>query len=306
MSDQTFGGEWTDKKLNRLKSYLEAYRQIFTGNSRARYFTTWYVDAFAGTGSRAMPESINPVVTGADEEATVDEDARKYIDGSAKIALALMKPFDKYLFIEKSKSKCVALQATIVNEFPKLKDRCIIKREDSNVALCAWCDERDWQQERAVVFLDPFGLQVDWTTIASLGNTKAVDLWYLFPINLLRMLKHDGAIDKKWRVRLNKLFGTSDWESRIYRTETNQDLFGTFETIERDATVENLQGFVEERLATCFVRVAHGEVFRNSRNSPLYSLCFAAANERGATAAIKIAQSILKGDSSTHGHFITH
>jgi hypothetical protein len=120
------------------------------------------------------------------------------------------------------------------------------------------------------------------------------------------MLKRDGVIEHKWKQRLDKLFGTPDWECRIYRTETSENLFGPVETIERDATVQNLQGFVEERLATCFARVAHGEVFRNSRNSPLFSLCFAVANERGATPAIKIAQSILKGESSTDGHFIPH
>jgi three-Cys-motif partner protein len=293
VSDQTFGGEWTEVKLNRLKSYLEAYRTIFTKNSKARYYTTWYVDAFAGTGSRSAPEAVGSDLGLLSEED--DEDVRQYKDGSAKIALALKEPFDRYLFIEKSKGKCEALQGTIDNEFASLKGRCNIRQGDSNVALCAWRNERDWTRERAVVFLDPFGLQVGWTTIESLGTTKAVDLWYLFPLNLLRMLKHDGVIEDRWKQRLGKLFGTPDWESRIYRTGTSLSLFGEVATIERDATVENVQGFIEERLGTCFAKVAKGEVLRNSRNSPLYSLCFAAANERGARTAIKIAQSILKG-----------
>lgn len=293
MSDQTFGGEWTEVKLNRLRSYLEAYRTIFTRNSKARYYTTWYVDAFAGTGPRSAPEPVGSDLGLLSEED--DEDVRQYKDGSAKIALALKEPFDRYLFIEKSKSKCDALQSTINNEFASLKDRCNIHQVDSNVALCAWCNERDWTRERAVVFLDPFGLQVDWTTIQSLGATKAVDLWYLFPLNLRRMLTRDGVIEESWKQRLNKLFGTPDWESRIYRTGTSLSLFGEVATLERDATVENLQGFIEERLASCFAKVAKGEVLRNSRNSPLYSLCFAAANEKGARTALRIAQSILKG-----------
>ena len=32
-----------------LNSYLSAYRTIFTSNEKARYFRTWYVDAFAET-----------------------------------------------------------------------------------------------------------------------------------------------------------------------------------------------------------------------------------------------------------------
>jgi len=36
MADHKFGGNWTDIKLERLKKYLKAYRQIFTQNERAR------------------------------------------------------------------------------------------------------------------------------------------------------------------------------------------------------------------------------------------------------------------------------
>lgn len=51
-----FGGAWTDEKLGTLKNYLERYRDIYTANSSARHFETVYVDAFAGTGSRASQE----------------------------------------------------------------------------------------------------------------------------------------------------------------------------------------------------------------------------------------------------------
>ena len=49
MIEHVFGGDWTEDKLRRLREYLIAYRHIFTGNPRAAYFKTWYVDAFAGT-----------------------------------------------------------------------------------------------------------------------------------------------------------------------------------------------------------------------------------------------------------------
>jgi hypothetical protein len=54
MADHKFGGDWTEIKLSRLQKYLKAYRHIFTQNEKARYFKTWYVDAFAGTGSRTQ------------------------------------------------------------------------------------------------------------------------------------------------------------------------------------------------------------------------------------------------------------
>jgi hypothetical protein len=83
------------------------------------------------------------------------------------------------------------------------------------------------------------------------------------------------------------LFGTSDWRSRFYEVQKTQDLFGDLESIERTATVETIQAFINERLAGCFARVAKGLVLRNSKSSPLYLLCFAAANEKGAPTALK-------------------
>ena len=69
MAEHKFGGNWTEIKLARLHKYLKAYRQIFTQNPKARYLKTWYVDAFAGTGSRATgdePESLDYVRLFAD------------------------------------------------------------------------------------------------------------------------------------------------------------------------------------------------------------------------------------------------
>jgi hypothetical protein len=47
-----WGGPWTQQKLTCLRRYLLEYRKIFKANPRARYYSTWFVDAFAGTGSR--------------------------------------------------------------------------------------------------------------------------------------------------------------------------------------------------------------------------------------------------------------
>lgn len=65
------------------------------------------------------------------------------------------------------------------------------------------------------------------------------------------------------------------------------------ETLERDAPEEKISAFVHERLGLAFFKVAKGLVLRNSKSSPLYMLCFAASNEKGAPIAIRIAQSIL-------------
>jgi len=57
MAKHAFGGDWTTDKLERVRKYLCAYTTIFKKNLRASYFTTIYVDAFAGTGERVESAS---------------------------------------------------------------------------------------------------------------------------------------------------------------------------------------------------------------------------------------------------------
>jgi three-Cys-motif partner protein len=290
--DHVFGGDWTEIKLGLLAKYLAAYRQVFTRNAKAAFLRTWYVDAFAGTGSRTAADS-RAIGGGIFDEVYEDAETSQYKDGSARIALGLQSPFDKYLFIEQSSSRAGELRDCIEKDFPELLDRCELKNDDANKVLRSWCKERDWSKERAVVFLDPYGMQVEWGTIEALAATKGVDLWYLFPLGVARMLTLDGKIDESWRKRLDTLFGTDDWSSRFYQTKVRTGLFGEFEELVRDATVQNIQGFIKERLGTQFTAVANSRVLRNSKSSPLFALCFAASNEKGAPTALKIAQGIL-------------
>jgi len=96
------------------------------------------------------------------------------------------------------------------------------------------------------------------------------------------------------KVRLDTLLGTAEWRTRFFQSHRRIDLFGETEGVERTATEAAIESFILERLATCFgKKVAKGLILRNSKMSPLYFLCFAASNERGAGPALKIANSIL-------------
>jgi three-Cys-motif partner protein len=187
MTQHKFGGDWTEEKLSRLRKYLPAYRKIFAPR---RYFTTWYVDAFAGTGSRVArgPE------TDLFGDVYDDEDTRNYREGSARIALSLQSPFDRYLSVEKSKAKANELEQSIKTDFAEFSSRCHFEIEDANDTLKHWCDNRNWKNERAVVFLDPYGMQVAWRTVEILGATNGIDLWYLFPLGAGR----DADVATSW------------------------------------------------------------------------------------------------------------
>lgn len=260
MAEHTFGGDWTESKLACLAKYLTAYRAIFTNNEKAKHFSTWYVDAFAGSGSRV--DTAEPSDTQLFADAY--DETTGYREGSARKALGLAAPFDHYLFIDKSKTHLAALKAAIETDFPALLPRCVFEVGDSNEVLSRWCAQRDWKKDRAVVFLDPYGMQVEWKTVETLGATRGVDLWYLFPlgVGVTRLLKRDGAISEGWQRRLELLFGTKDWRDQFYQPSRTTDLFGDVEQLERDASVETISAFLKKRLETCYIGVADGKVNR--------------------------------------------
>jgi len=59
--------------------------------------------------------------------------------------------------------------------------------------------------------------------------------------------------------------------------------------------METVGQYFNERLKTVFAGVVEAPgILRNSANNPLYLLCFAAGNPRGARIAVKIAEHLLK------------
>jgi three-Cys-motif partner protein len=294
MVEHQFGGPWTEEKLNRLRKYLPAYTTIFTSNQRAAYFRTRYVDAFAGTGFR-QDEMIESESDGALLDVSIDQEAGEFRKGSAYIALETVPPFSEYIFIERSAAYVQEL--TRLRElFPALASHVTLVSEDANVYLQRWCRDIDWRRNRAVVFLDPYGMQVEWSTIAAMAATSGIDLWILFPlgIGVNRLLLRERLPEGPWADRLTILFGTDAWRQAFYRPSTQQNLFGEQQEAVRDADFERIAQFWMQRLQTVFPHIAPNPLpLRNSRNVPLYLLCFAASNPRGGPTAVRIAQDIL-------------
>ena len=65
----------------------------------------------------------------------------------------------------------------------------------------------------------------------------------------------------------------------------------------KDASWENIEKYFIARLETVFAKVAKPLRLLNSVNVPLFMLCFAAGNPKGAPTALKIADHILKASS---------
>jgi len=111
-----------------------------------------------------------------------------------------------------------------------------------------------------------------------------------------RLLVKSGDVPEAWRRRLDLLLGTQDWYDEFYKVETTPTLFGGEEERVVKATTETIGKYFIQRLESVFAGVAlEPAVLRNSKNVPLYLLCFAVGNPgKGKDIALRIANHLLK------------
>jgi len=290
-----FGGNWTDEKLERVRKYLHAYTTIFNANPKAQKLHTIYVDAFAGTGYRHPPNTASQA-TPLFDDSLVEEENQSFLKGSARIALEVEPPFKEYVFIERDPDYAREL-IHLQEEFAGHRSNIRVISQDANLYLLEWIRSTNWNKTRAVVFLDPYGMEVEWNVIQALGQTEAVDLWILFPLGVAvnRLLTKTGPPPEAWARALTRIFGTNAWQDVFYPHKKVQTLFGEEEIQSKEADFEKIGEFFLSQLKTAFFEVAPKPLaLLNSKNNPLYLLCFASANRKGARTAIKIARHILE------------
>ncbi len=293
MTIHRFGGAWTDEKLDRLRKYLNAYMKIFTTNEKAKHLNTIYVDAFAGTGVRCSNDNncmSLPLFN--------DGDVADYKKGSAMIALEIDPPFNEYIFVDHSPDHIEELNKLCLSYRSKY-DNIKIFHNDANEFIQSWCGDMDWQLNRAVMFLDPYGMSVEWKTIETIACTKAIDLWLLFPLGqaVNRMLTRNRPPEQAWADRLTRFFGSKDWQESFYRKKHQMSLFeSNDQDFVKTANFDSIGKYFIQRLKSIFAGVADTPLtLFNSRNVPIFLLCFAAGNKKGAPTAVRIAQHTILG-----------
>ncbi len=280
-----FGGIWTQKKLEVLEKYLGFYTQALK-NQR---FRLHYADGFAGTGSHT-PKYMD---LGMQEGLIETEELR----GSVTRALEVEPGFDHYHFNDLNPKHIEALEE-LAARYP---DKMItVHQSDANDFVPDFC-QRLGRSDRAVLLLDPYSTQLNWSTLDDVAKSERVDLWLLFPISALsRMTPRDGGkVQESWRKTLNRLLGTDDWQKTLYKPKElpqMDDLFGDSEdSMETERiNVEELQSWVTGRLKELFPYVAEPVPLR-SNGSLLFLFYFAVSNPHPAAGALaqKVVKSIL-------------
>lgn len=269
-----FGGSWTEAKMEIVVNYAKAYLIIM---NKQDWVKTLYFDGFAGSG-----------IIGAND---------KEIKGTALRILDIdePKPFDIYYFVEKDKKNKDSLEAAINRHYPNKKKNTHVVNEDCNKKLADMADYlRKNKSFRSLVFIDPFGMSVNWRSIEALKDI-GIDLWILVPTGLgvNRLLKNDKKIPEGWLIKLEAFLGLPREKilSHFYSDKTVHTLFGNeIKTNKELDAIEKVGSLYTERLKTVFKYVSESFVMRNGTNSIMYHFMMATNNATG----LKLANDIIK------------
>jgi three-Cys-motif partner protein len=279
-------GPWAREKLDCLRKYLHAYTTIMRKQRFRGYF---YIDAFAGPGNlKLRGQAADPVQDSLLDLTESDDDESAYINGSPRVALDIEHPFTDYVFVEMDAARADRLDQ-LAARHPA--SRVHVRRSDCNTYLRELLERNagQWAQWRGVVFLDPFGMQVPWSTIEALGRTGSIEILLNFPVGMAiqRLLKRSGSFTAAERAKLDVYFGSPEWFDLLY--ERKSDLLGTnLQKIAGSADV--LVRWYRTRLKAAFGYASTAREVCNSKGRPLYYLIFAGRNQTGA----RIANDVLR------------
>jgi three-Cys-motif partner protein len=294
-AEHRYGGRHSDDKVARLREYLQQFATALKNQG----FKLVYIDACAGSGGRTEVLPALPLLGGDDASPQFIT-----VPGSARVAMEIVPPFDYLLLVESDPDRYAALEQ-LRTEFPKQTIEC--HRGDANEVVQRFCRNTPWRGSkgaprgmRGTVFLDPYGMEVDWSTVEAIAATESLDVWYFFPLmGLYRQAANKApAIDAIKRTRLNRVLGTEDWERVWYGTPHGPtDLLGDTAEAIRTADVDAIERYVKLRLETVFKGAVLDPLrIHHERRFPLASLFFAVSNPNPKAVAVasRIAKHILR------------
>lgn len=266
-------GAWSQLKLTIVKKYLKPYSQILSNKG----FEHFYIDAFSGAGLHKSKKT------------------RKIIFGSPYNAVNTNPPFKHYYFIDKNLKKLEFLRRYLsINGFKK---NITYYNEDSNHIitneLVPYINKS--RKRRALCFLDPYGLHLNWNTVEAVGNSNKTDIFINFPwADIQRNILHKrfNTVLDLHKDRMTLFWGDNSWKEIAFEETT--DLFNkTSYTKVANAKQLLTQAYKERLMKTAnFKEVLDPLPIYMSNNVILFYLYFASQQK----VATKIASDIFKNE----------
>lgn len=284
---QKFGGDWTKKKLD----VLACYAQMYTTALKRQNFQLHYIDAFAGGGDGVQIGRERP-----DEQLSIfPTSTNEIIKGSAQRLSNF--GFAQLYFIESNADNVEGLKQ--LTEKEGLHNALVISGDANQKTLEIL--GKLTRNDRVLLFLDPFGLQVKWATLEAIAEQCVYcDVWYLFPFHRI-----NASIPNKGKRTLGRMknaleecLGLSEEKiiGEVFDVKLEEGLFG-------DSGIASRKEFGVEKLFVnqlqSIFKYVHNEPLKlkNSRNGHIFSLVLCSNNphpkahsliEQLANAAMKI------------------
>jgi three-Cys-motif partner protein len=255
-------GPWTEVKIEIVREYAAVFQKIVKG--KAYSFRGIYMDGFSGAGI-VESESRGGVT----------------IESTPGRIVKIEPPFDEYHFIELEPTKMKLLRS-LVGDAPNVT----LHAGDSNkILLETILPTMTYQSFRkGLLFLDPYGMHLDWAVVEAAGESQCVDLLLNFPImdmnrRVLRTHPSDsGGADVE---RMTRFFGDKgSWWNAVY--EQAPGLFGPMPSKKKpgnEPVVEAYRTRLKE--VAGFKYVSAPLAMTNDNNAVVYYLIGASRVEAG-------------------------
>lgn len=277
MSENKFGGSWTELKIQILETYAKQFLRVFKNQPKQKLL---YFDGFAGSGGIEI-----------DNE---DEANKQLIEGAAIRILKIDSPrsFDMYYFVEKKKDLANELQEKIKGLFPN-KESYVVP-EDCNKKLIDLSNKflktSKGRNYKVLGFIDPKGMQLEWSSLEILRGLP-IDLWILNPTSgANRLLVRNREINESWVNRLKLFLGLEEQEILNHFYSRQANLFGDVMLVKKNDPINKLHELYAKRIAgNIFKYVSNPKVLKNDAGSPLFHFFMATNNEIG----LRIANSVI-------------
>ena len=291
----SWGGQWTEEKLDAFEKYVNAYLTIMNVYKERYRWKLIYFDGFAGSGSRNDDDSqpVSELLLDLFKDECIDEEELNTYKGAAERVLGIKQSgFDQYVFVDKNKTSSLQLEERLM-PFAKEKN-LVFKTSDANEQVITLAKAMHKSNSFAsLVLLDPFGMQVDWTSIEQLKGIRT-DLWILIPTGVIVNRLLDRKCELTHIDKLTSFFGKDEsfLKNYFYKIRTVDTLFGETEIVEKvKKPIEKIAELYIEQLKTIFDYVTEKPlVLYNTRNTPIFHFACASNNQT----AINIASQIIK------------
>lgn len=266
-------GLWTEIKLQIIQEYAAAYTTILKDQPWCRGYA--YIDAFAGGG-----------------QFVSKNDRERLIIGSPLNALNIQNKFTEYHFVDIDPQKIENLKELTANR-PE-NNAIHFHIGDANVKVTQEILPHFQYNsfKRALCILDPYGVDIGWTTIAAIGQTKTMDVYLNFPlmdINRNAARKIIELSDPNQGEKLTKIWGDDSWKELAYTVQDRLFAEPILIKIRGNETLK--QGFMERlKNKAGFAYVPEPILMTNQQGGPLYFLFFASHKP----VAQKVAQDIFR------------